>query len=508
MYVLIGVGTSAVGIMCIIFLFKEKNFFDVQKKEKEAKTMMEEGETKAEELLKEAKQRLQEVKERGEEDEKTRKERIEKVKEKLDNKEKKIEEKEKRVSEEKLKLASFEEEVQSTQASIERIDSECLEKLSLKVGKTPKEAKESVVNTYVKELEQENGRKLLTIEDDLRERAEKIAKNEILGIMQRISTATSVESKTVFIKVPQDRVKGKIVGKDARNILLFEEMLEVSVIFNELPNIISIAGYNLVVRRIAEKAMNRLVGVRGEINEKVVKDMITLAKKETDDELYKIGSEALKRMGIKNDNKEFTRIVGRLQYRTSYGQNILKHSMEVGWIATMLGSELGLNVQTCKVGGFLHDLGKAIDQDPEITGTHDTLTKELMEKFGFSPEEVHAAWTHHDAEAQTTPEALIVKAADAISGGRPGARQDTIERYIEKIKALEATIGSFDGVKKSFTMSAGREVRVYVDPEMIEDKAIAGMAVSMAEKIEQNVTYPGKIRVNVFRRTKITEIAK
>jgi len=186
----------------------------------------------------------------------------------------------------------------------------------------------------------------------------------------------------------------------------------------------------------------------------------------------------------------------------------MKHSMEVGWISAMLGSELGLDIKTCKVGGFLHDLGKAIDQDPDIKGGHDQLSKELMEKFGFSWEEVHAAWTHHDAAPQETPEALIVKAADAVSGGRPGARQDSIERYIEKMKAIDATVASFQGVKKSYAMSAGREVRVYVDPEKVEDAGVGNMAKEIAKKIEENVVYPGRIKIRVIRRTKITETAK
>jgi ribonuclease Y len=186
----------------------------------------------------------------------------------------------------------------------------------------------------------------------------------------------------------------------------------------------------------------------------------------------------------------------------------MKHSMEVGWIAVMLGSELGLDINICKKGGFLHDLGKAIDQDPNVKDAHDHLTKELMSKYGFTEEMIHAAWAHHDAIAQETPEALIVKAADAISGGRPGARQDSIEKYMERIQAIDETINSFEGVKKSYTMSAGREIRVLVNPDAILDENVQELANQMAEKIEKNVTYPGKIKIKVVRRTKSLEIAK
>lgn len=213
-------------------------------------------------------------------------------------------------------------------------------------------------------------------------------------------------------------------------------------------------------------------------------------------------------MGIKTNNKDFTRVVGRLQYRTSYGQNIMKHSMEVGWIAQMLAKEIGIDAATCKIAAFLHDLGKAVDQDPNVKDAHDELTKELMTKYGFSEEEIHAAWAHHDAVVQETPEALIVKAADAVSGGRPGARQDSIERYIERIKAIDDTVTSFEGVRKSFIMSAGREVRVFTDSEKVTDKDIEEMAKNIAEDIEENVTFPGKIKIKVIRRTKSLEIAK
>ena len=216
----------------------------------------------------------------------------------------------------------------------------------------------------------------------------------------------------------------------------------------------------------------------------------------------------MKKMGIKTENQELCRMVGRLQYRTSYGQNILKHAMEVGWVSAMLGNELGLDAKTCLVSGFLHDLGKAIDQEENVKDTHDLLTKELMEKFGFTEEEVHAAWTHHDAAKQETPEALIIKAADAVSASRPGARQESFEKYIERIKALEGTATSYKGVKSAFAISAGRELRVLVDSESIKDEALKKMADEMAKQIEENISYPGQIKVNVIRRTKHTEVAK
>jgi ribonuclease Y len=263
-----------------------------------------------------------------------------------------------------------------------------------------------------------------------------------------------------------------------------------------------------VDRRIAQKVIQKLVGARGDINKAVIDGVIKDSKKEIDKELYEIGKKMVDKVGLKNLNEELIKIIGRLQYRTSYSQNIMRHSMEVGYLATMIASELGLDVNVCKVAGFLHDLGKAIDQDPNIQGSHDFLTKELMEKYKFSKEEIHAAWTHHESEKPSTPEALIIQAADALSASRPGARQESIEKYIERLQALERTASIFEGVKKAFAISAGREVRVIVDPELVNDEGTQTLATKIAQKIESDLSYPGKVKVNAIRKTKVIEIAK
>jgi ribonuclease Y len=319
---------------------------------------------------------------------------------------------------------------------------------------------------------------------------------------------TSVETKIIQVAVPKDEIKGRLVGKEGKNIHEFERLLEVDIIFNDLPNTISIAGYNLINRRIAQKAIEQLMREKRLITPQLLEETIKQAGKEIDKELYEIGEKVMKMMDLKNLDKELIKTIGRLQYRTSYGQNIMKHSLEVSWIATMLGSEVGLNVNVCKVAGFLHDLGKAIDQDPNVQGTHDFLTKELMTKYNFTEEEIHAAWTHHDSAPAKTPEALIVKAADAVSAGRPGARQESMEKYTERIMALEDAGRSFTGVKKAYAISAGRELRIFVDPEQVTDENMKPLAEEIANKIEKEISYPGKIKINTIRRTGFTEVAK
>lgn len=503
------VGTFAlVGGFFVSQKFLNKSgVFDFEKKRKESDELMEQAKLEAEVIKKEAHDYAQKRRTLIEEEKKNKEERLKKLEEILANKESSLSRREEKNNELKLEIASLKEWIQATEGKSKSMEQNFLDKLSDKTGTSASDIKADILDRQEKELEMENMGKLASIEEKVKEDAEKNAKKIIICTIQRLCSPTSVETRAVHVSVPRDEVKGKIVGREGRNIAEFEKLLDVDIVFNDLPNTISLSAFSLVNRRIAQKAMEKLVRVRGDINKEVIHRAVKSAESETDDELYEIGKKALERMGIKNPDKEFTRIVGRLHYRTSYGQNIMKHSMEVGWVATMLGSELGLNIETCRVGGFLHDLGKAIDQDPNVKDAHDQLSKELMEKYGFSWEEVHAAWTHHDAIPQETPEALIVKAADAISAGRPGARQESIEKYIQRVRALQETAEGFSGVKKAFAISGGREVRVYVDPEKIQDTGVYELAKNVAHKIEEDITYPGKIKVNVIRRTKFTELA-
>lgn len=501
-------GGMAIGAAASFILFNKKRLLNVEKTKKEAVKREEEAKKEAEQIKKETIRNVQKRKETLEQERKIKEERFGKLEESLKNKERGLLKKEEKTKEEKLKLAALKEEVQGIKESIKRKDDETIKKLSTRTGKKPEELKEEMLKRQTAELERETREKLNAKEDLVKENAEKTAKRLIIGTIQRLCSPTSAESRAITVKVPRDAIKGKIVGNNAENIKDFEKNLDVDVVFNDMPNTISISGFMLVNRRIAQKAMEKLVRIRGEIDKKTIRKTIEEAEKETNRELYEIGKKAMKKMGIKTENKELCETVGRLQYRTSYGQNIMKHAMEVGWVASMLGNELGLDTKTCLISGFLHDLGKAIDQEESVKDTHDLLTKELMEKFGFTEEEVHAAWTHHDAAKQETPEALIIKAADAVSASRPGARQESFEKYIERIKALEGTAASYKGVKNAFAISAGRELRVLVDAETVKDSTLKEMATKMANQIEEEIAYPGQIKINVIRRTKHTEITK
>jgi ribonuclease Y len=499
----------ALGLGSTLFFIKTTvNLNSIEQKKQKAKDLISKAEKEAEEMLNQTNQNIKRDKETFESDIEKRKKHNEKVRESLNLREENLSKREDKLRQLSLKHTSESEFLESAQNAVKDLETRTTEKLTQIVGAGKEDVKKEIIDSLNNDLEKYYEDKIVNIEESLRDDAGKIAKKTITEIMQRISSATSVESRVVNIVVPKDHIKGKIIGKGAVNILHLESKLDVDIIFNDEPNTITLSAFNLVNRYTAQKTIENLIKINGEITPKTVDMAMAKAEKEVEQELFSIGRRAVQKMNLKVDNKDLISTIGRLEFRTSYGQNIMKHSMEVAHIAMLLGAEIGLNIETCKIGGFLHDLGKAIDQNPDVQGAHDFLTKELMEKFGFSKEEVHAAWTHHNSEAPETAEALIVMAADAISASRPGARQESMERYMEKIQALEETAKSFEGVKNTYAISAGREIRLFVDPEVINDIGLKELADSVANKIENNIAYPGTIKVKVFRKTHNTEIAK
>lgn len=397
--------------------------------------------------------------------------------------------------------------VEQLKAAMHQLEKDLLQKLLTKSGQKFDDVKEEILNELQRDLELEREDKMRKYEDYLKEEKVRIAKDMITSVIQRYSAPTSVDKKSTAIEVPRDEAKGKILGRNAENILLLEQLSGTDIIFNDSPGSIIVSCFDLVRRHNTRETINKLLKEKAVTADKV-REKYAESERETEKTLIKIGKETVQMLGLANRNfpDDFMRIMGRLKFRTSYGQSILKHSFEVGYFTLMLGGELNLDMLTCKIGGFFHDLGKAIDQ--EVGGSHDVLTREIMEKYTFSEDEIHAAWAHHDAVPQRTAEALLVKAGDAISAGRPGARQESIEKYIERIQALEKISSSYEGVSKTFAISAGREVRVMVDPQQMKDGQLLPLAKSIAGDIQANVAYPGKIKINVIRRTKIIDYVK
>ena len=334
---------------------------------------------------------------------------------------------------------------------------------------------------------------------------EEKAKDLLAQAMQRYASETATESTSTIVQLPSDDVKGKIIGKEGRNIQAFEQATGVDIIIDDTPGAIIISGYDLARRYVAKLAMEKLVK-DGRIQPARIEEIVVKMKEDVGKMMLEFGRRACEELNIPNYPQDLLKIIGRLRFRTSYGQNILKHSVEMAHIGRMLAEEIGADKQIVVEGCLLHDVGKALDH--EVPGTHVEIGVEICNRFKVRPEVVHCVAAHHEDIPMASPEAFIVAAADAISGARPGARRESIEAYFKRLKELEEVAKSFPGVSRAFAISAGREVRVYVDTVKIDDLAQEKLAKEIAEKIEKELTYPGVIKVNVIRERRIEGMAK
>jgi len=346
-------------------------------------------------------------------------------------------------------------------------------------------------------------RKLEQMETDEIDRK---AKN-ILGVaVQRLAASHVVETTTTNVELPSDEMKGRVIGREGRNIKTIELLTGCELIIDETPNMLTISGFSPIRRQVAKRALDKLIS-DGRIHPGRIEEAVEEAKKELALDIKKAGEDALFQVGISmaGIDPKLVQILGRLKYRTSYGQNILQHSMEVSLIATTLAEELGANVLVCRKGGLFHDIGKAVDHD--LQGGHPALGVQILKKFGM-PEEIWYQCVGHHEDKPKTLEGVIVKAADAISGARPGARKDSLEQYVKRLEELENVASGFEGIDKVYAIQAGREIRVFVNPKAMDDFAATNLAREIAAKIEAEVKYPGEIRVTLIRETRIVEYAR
>ncbi len=331
------------------------------------------------------------------------------------------------------------------------------------------------------------------------------AKNLLAEAMQRFASEVASESTATVVPLPSDDVKGKIIGKEGRNITAFEAATGVDVIIDDTPGAIILSGFDLVRRYVAKLAMEKLLQ-DGRIQPARIEEVVGKMKEQVGKMMLEFGKRATEELGITGYPQDLLKIIGRLRFRTSYGQNVLKHSVEMAQIGRMLAEEIGADAMVVTEGCLLHDIGKALDH--EVTGTHVEIGVEICKRFKVRPEVIHCVASHHEDSPIESPEAFVVAAADAISGARPGARRESIEEYFKRLRALEDTAKTFTGVSRAFAVSAGREVRVYVDTKKINDLEQEQLARDIAKKIEGELTYPGVIKVNVIRERRIEEMAK
>jgi ribonuclease Y len=395
-------------------------------------------------------------------------------------------------------------EVQEIKEKIKKIK----EEQNLELEKIAALSKDEAKERLLKNIEEQNKEDLLVrlrkLEDDNYEVLENKAKDIMATSMQRLASTYTLELTTTTVDLPSDEIKGRIIGREGRNIKAIEQATGVEIIVDDTPNAITVSGFSLIRRHIAKKTLDYLIK-DGRIHPAKIEEAVERSKGEIAADIKKAGEEAMYEVGVTGFDPKLVQILGRLKYRTSYGQNALRHSIEVAHISALLAEQLGANVTFAKKGGLLHDIGKAVDH--EIKGNHTEIGRDIAKKFNLSPELIAPIETHHD-DKPATLESVIVKVADAISSARPGARNDNYENYLQRLEELEKIANSFEGVDKTYAIQAGREVRVFVTPEKIDDYGAQQLAKNISKKIEEELKYPGEIKINLIRELRVTEYAR
>ncbi|MFC2068264.1 ribonuclease Y [Chloroflexota bacterium] len=380
-----------------------------------------------------------------------------------------------------------------------------LKQLELISGMSSTEAKQALLNSMETEIQEESSRRLRVWETNLKEEADKKAQEIISQAIQRCASDIVSETTVASVPIPSDEMKGRLIGREGRNIRALEQATGVDLIIDDTPEAVTLSSFDPIRREIARIALTKLV-LDGRIHPARIEEVVNKAKDEIDTAIQEAGEQVAYQTGVHGLRPEIIRLLGRLKYRTSYGQNVLNHSSEVSYLAGMIASELGANVAIAKKAGLLHDIGKAIDR--EVEGAHAAIGADLVKQWDKSPEIIQAIAEHHGEPDITSVWGFIVSAADAISAGRPGARRESLEHYLKRLKALEDIADSFKGVDKSFAIQAGREIRILVKPEEIDDLGAMRLARDMVKKIEEGLQYPGQIKVTVLRETRAIDYAK
>ena len=402
-------------------------------------------------------------------------------------------------------LRRRQEELEKEKEVVESIKAREVEELSRIANLSWEEARQELLERVEKTLDYEVGVKIKEAEERAKREAGKMAQEVVAQTIQRYAADFTVENTVSVVNLPSDEMKGRIIGREGRNIRTFEMITGVDLIIDDTPEAVLISSFDPIRREVARLALEKLI-VDGRIHPARIEELVDKAKLQVEEKIIQEGEQALFDAGVKNVNSELVKLLGKLYFRTSYGQNVLQHSKEVAYFASLMASELGVDTTLAKRAGLLHDIGKALDH--EVEGPHAKIGAELASRYGEKKEVVHAIEAHHgEVEAQTV-EAVLVQAADAISASRPGARRESLEAYIKRLEKLEKIADGFEGVEKSYAIQAGREIRIMVKPDRIDDARAAKLAYDIARKIEKELEYPGQIKITVIRETRTVEYAK
>ncbi len=470
--------------------------------EKEA---IKDAETQKKELLLEAKEEVHRLRNDFEKESRDRRNEQQKIEKRLLQKEESLDRKSEAIEAKENKYNQKLKAIEDREGKIESLIQEQKIKLEEVSGLTQEEAKRILMNDVEKEAKHEAAMMIKEIESQAREDADKKAREIIAYSIQKCAADHVAETTVTVVELPNDEMKGRIIGREGRNIRTLETLTGIDLIIDDTPEAVILSGFDPIRREVARIALERLI-VDGRIHPARIEEMVEKAKKDVEEMIKETGEQATFDTGVYGLHPELMRLLGRLKYRTSYGQNVLKHAIEVSHLAGIMATELGQDPKVAKRAGLLHDIGKAVDH--EVEGPHVEIGMNLLKKYKESKAVIHAMSTHHGDYEPESLEAILITAADAVSAARPGARRETLESYIKRLEKLEEIANKHEGVEKSFAIQAGREIRIIIKPENYNDEQMVVLARDISKNIESELEYPGQIKVNVIRETRAIEYAK
>ena len=498
-------GVLFVGVTGGAFLQQRITQRRIAAAESSAGRILSDAERQQKELLLQAKEETIRLRNQTEEELRERRAEIYRLEQRLNHKEESFDRKLEGLERREHSLVNKEQGLEEAKTRLQSLEEQRRQELEKVSTLSVQEAKDLLLAQVEQEMREETNRLLRQVEQELKEEADQRARKILVTAMQRLTGEVVSEATVSVVPLPSEDMKGRIIGREGRNIRALEHVTGVDVIIDDTPDAVTLSGFDPVRREIARIALTKLVS-DGRIHPARIEEMVEKARKEVDTEIREAGEEAIIEAGSPGLHPEIVKTLGRLKFRYSYGQNQLKHAVETANLAAMIAHELGANVEVARRGGFLHDLGKAIDHDVE--GTHALIGAEMARRYNVHPGVVHCIEAHHEEVKPASVEAVITILADAISGSRPGARRESLEQYLKRLEALEGVANSFPGVEKSFAIQAGREVRIIIKPEEIDDLGASRLAKEVSRKIEESLEYPGQIKVTVIREKRAVEYAK
>lgn len=505
-YAILGI---IIGIIAGYFIRRYIGEGKINNAEELAKKIMEDavrdGETIKKEHLLEAKEEIHKSRNEIEREIRERRNEIQKLERRILNKEETIDRKSESIEKKEELIAKKNLELEAKESSINELYERQILELERLSGLTTEEAKELLLQGIRNEVAHESAIMIKEMESKAKEEADKKAREIVTIAIQRCAADHVAETTVTVVTLPNDEMKGRIIGREGRNIRTLETLTGIDLIIDDTPEAVVLSGFDPIRREVARIALEKLI-VDGRIHPARIEEMVEKAKKEVENIIRETGEQAAFEAGVHGLHPEIIKLLGRLKYRTSYGQNVLKHSIEVSHLAGIMAAELGADIKIAKRAGLLHDLGKAVDH--EVEGPHVDIGADIAKRFKESKEVLHGIAAHHGDIEPETIEAVLIQAADAISAARPGARRETLEIYIKRLEKLEEIANSFEGIERSFAIQAGREVRIMVKPDEITESQIIHTAREIVKRIEQELDYPGQIKVNVIRETRAIEYAK